>query len=385
MYAVLPKMSKLAGMISTDSWKPYFACYRLAYLLALPAFICIGAGYGQIDGFGESVKTNDASGKPSVADLDPDEIGSHFNLRDAFVGTNLTKKLVRTLNLHDHGDPPTTSRYQEAPFLLAEDRADFKEQGLPLPTVPPDTRTQYIVAPVFKTWEKCVTRQRISMLCVENNPIVAFAIAQSDNMCAEAGMVACNKEELPLDPVYHCSSPSKRFKASEGPDGPYEGLCGRIIKPPDDAVIKQLKDVMRRDGWTDDRFPTKELWLDVRDEGCIGSPQECIDQWSVIGLIGIVFAVLTELCILSAMVLDCQTDRSIRRAKMYAQIKAQLPPQRPEFVKVHPQKGSNQTDVNSPQGQSLRSAATTSDRKGLAIQDGTLGSSSGGHQRKGMV
>merc|ERR1712086_9568 len=150
---------------------------------------------------------------------------------------------------------------------------------------------------------------------------------------------ACRRKEPTMDPVYHCSSPTKVFKASENREGPYGGLCGRIIQPPDDPVIEQLLDIMRGEGWTDDRFPPTQLWIDVTDEQCIGSPDVCIGQWKLIGVIGIVCASLTGVCILATMVLDCQTDRQIRRAQMYAQIKAMIPPQRPEVMRVHPQGG----------------------------------------------
>jgi len=386
LYAVMPQMSRSAGMVSTDSWKPYLACYRLSYLFSLPAFLCLGLGYGQISSFGTSPSSSDGSQKPSISDLSADKVGQHFELRDAFVGTNLSQSLVRTLNLHEHGDPPKTSRYQQAEYLLPDEREDFQEQGIPMPTVPPDTRTQYLVAPVFMNWEKCVTRQRISTLCVENNPIVAWAIAQTESVCSELGMLTCKLEEPVIDPVYHCSTPSRMFKSSDNREGPYEGLCGRTIKPPDDPVIEQLLDIMRGEGWTDDRFPATPLWIDVSYEGCIGSPDECVSQWELVGLIGILFACLTGLCILITMVLDCQTDRQIRRARMWAQIKAMLPPQRPEITRVQPQGVGKRSEITPLQGESLRSTAMSSDKRGLAIQDGTLGSSTGGrHGKHGIV
>lgn len=389
LYAVIPRMSIDAGMVSTDLWKPYFACYRMAFLFSLPALICIGLGYGEISGFGSRTPSGgDPSGKPSIKDLKADQVGQHFELRDAFVGTNLTKSLVRTLNLHEHGDPKKTSRYQQSQYLLSEEREDYIDQGIPLPTVPPDTRTQFLVAPVFQSWEKCVTRQRISTLCVQNNPIVAWAIAQTDNLCAELGMVACHQAEPILDPVYHCSTPNGAFKASDNREGPYVGLCGRLVKPPDDPVIEQLLDIMRADGWSDDRFPPTPLWISVVHEKCIGSPDECLEQWNIIGLIGIVFSSLTGLCILATIVMDCQMDRHIRRARMYAQIKSLLPHQRPEIMRIQPQSvgRNNQSETVPLQQGSLRSLAASTDNQGMAIQDGTLGSSSGGpHGRHGMV
>lgn len=370
MYAVLPIMSKTAGMVATDSWKPYFACYRLSFLFAMPAFICIGLGPGQISSFGVSLSSG-TDKKPSIDDLRSDNPGQPFELRDAFVGTNLSKSLVRTLNLHEHGEgeSKTTSRYQQAEYLLSEEREDLIEQGIALPTVPPDTRTQYLVAPVFKKWEKCVTRQRISTLCVENNPIAAWAIAQQDNLCVELGMVACNPKEPILDPVYHCSEPNA-WRASSNKAGPYAGLCGRTRTPPDQAVIDQLLVIMRSEGWTDDAFPKNPIWIDVRSEACIGAEAKCQRDWELMGTIGIVFAVLTGFCILTTMVLDCQTDRQIRRAKYYAQIKAMLPPQRPQIQHVKPQglgKGKQKVEPVSPQSGSLRSLAGTTDTKGKAI------------------
>jgi hypothetical protein len=275
--------------------------------------------------------------------------------------------------LHTHGDPPKTSRYQEAEFLLAEEREDFRDQGIPFPTVPPDTRTQYFVAPVFKTWEKCVTRQRISTLCVQNNPIAAWAIAQTDNLCTELGSVACHRDEPVLDPVYHCSKGSGAFKASDNRDGPYEGLCGRLIKPPDDPVIEQFLDMMRAEGWTDDRFPQAPLWISVHSEECIGNPDECIAHWTIIGLIGIICATLTGVCILATMVLDCQTDRQIRRAQHYAQIKAMLPPQRPAVMRVK------------PQGVGGVYASEVAPLSPVSGQSMTMNSSGGPHGRHGMV
>lgn len=377
MYAVIPQMSRNAGMVSSDSWKPYFTCYRLSYLFAMPALICLGLGYGKISSFGTSPGSD-----TSIVDLKADRVGQHFILRDGFVGTNLTKSLVRTLNLHEHGDPPKTSRYQQAEYLLRDERQDFLEQGIEMPTLPPDTRTQYLIAPVFQNWEKCVTRQRISTLCVENNPIVAWAMAKTESLCGELGMLACKMEEPILDPVYHCSSADRMFKSSDNREGSYEGLCGRTIAPPDDPVIEQFLDIMRGEGWTDDRFPTQQLWIDVAYEECIGRPDECQSGWELVGLIGIILASLTGFCILATMVLDCQTDRQIRRARMWAQIKSKLPVHGPEVMRVQPQKTSygNQSEFAPLQGdQSLRSAATSSDKRGTAIQDGTLGSRSDRH------
>merc|ERR1711977_342371 len=184
-----------------------------------------------------------------------------------------------------------------------------------------------------------------------------------------------------------CSSPNQKFKASDNKEGPYKGLCGRLIKPPDNAVIEQYLEIMRGEGWTDDRFPTTQIWIDVSDEPCIGTPDQCTDRWKLVGVIGLVFAALTGLCIFATMVLDCQTDRQIRRAKQYAQIKAMLPPPRAEITRVQPQGlgSSQQTGTMSPNDGSLPNPQGTADRKGMAIQGSTLGSSSGGRKGHSMV
>lgn len=149
-------------------------------------------------------------------------------------------------------------------------------------------------------------------------------------------------------------------------------------------MIEQLLDIMRAEGWTDESFPKVPIWIDVRNEHCMSNPTECIKHWEQIGLIGIVFAVFTGVCILATVYYDCQTDRQVRRAQMYAQIKAMLPTHRPELVRVHPQ-GKDQLQLQSSQTGTLRSSAATSDRTGMAIQDGPLGGSGGGHRKQGIV
>jgi len=166
---------------------------------------------------------------------------------------------------------------------------------------------------------------------VQTNPIRAWAVAKVEDMCNGMSMVSCKPEEPVIDPTYHCGDPAQTFRASDKREGPYGGFCGRIITPPETEVFEELLRIMRGEGWMDASFPsieiTQNVFIDVRPSTCISQPNMCISEWQTIGIVGIVFAVVTGLCIMVPMMLDCHVDRQIRRARYYAEIKAMLPAQ----------------------------------------------------------
>merc|ERR1711971_4459 len=120
------------------------------------------------------------------------------------------------------------------------------------------------------------------------------------------GIVACTPPKPLLEPVYGCSDPDNAVKG---------GLCGRIVQPPFEGVIDELQALLLSDGWPEVSMPnSSSLWVDVQPDKCIAAPDDCLNQWSTIGIVGVVFALLTSLCIVVPAGLDCVTDYRIRSA-----------------------------------------------------------------------
>jgi len=310
--AVLPWLTVKVGMATNTlglDWKPYLICYRIAYFAAFPALVFLTIGYGRLEFFGT------AEGDPrqvSVSKLTKDS-GHYFESSDGFVALNLTRGIVETLHVAEHGEPDMRriSRFQNA--QLRVNKEPF--MNLPEPTVPPGRVATYVIAPVFVTWERCASQYRISSQCLQRNQVAGWAVAQTHSLCTSLRMLGCKPQEPQLQPVYRCST-----SAVYGSDvvGPISQLCGRVIYPPPFGVIDELKVLLVEAGWPTEFLPnTSHVWLDVASDVCIGNPAVCKQSWQRIGNIGAALSALTVLCFLIPATLDCIIDHRIRRALTY--------------------------------------------------------------------
>jgi len=313
MYTVLPVLAKKAGMAPSREgvdFKPYLVCYRLSLLVSIPALSCLALGYGTKAGFGEA---QGPPGEITVMDLDRVSL-NYFEVSDGFVALNLTKGIVETLRLTNHSaeEAPRRSRFRDAGLRI--NREPFSD--VPEPTEAPGALKLYRIAPVFAKWTACTTRYSISVACLQQNPVAGWAMSVTSSLCSDLYMVACRNPQPVLDPVYRCSSDSPVHGLNQ--TGPVTGLCGRVVQPPRDAVIDELSAVLLTEGWPQAALPnTTQVWLDVAPHNCIANSAACIAIWDLTGIFGIIFSVLTGLCILTPCALDCLVDRRIREARRF--------------------------------------------------------------------
>merc|ERR1719221_544808 len=182
-------------------------------------------GFGQRSAFGE------AAGPPGGLKLGElsNDYWSYFEASDGFVGLNLTKGVIETLDKTVHGDADSErrSRFRDAELRInTEPFADVPE-----PTEPPNMITAYRIAPIFAAYAPCVARYKISGSCLARNPVQGWAISETRSLCSDLRMVACKPPKPLLEPVYGCSDPGNAERV---------GLCGRIIQPPFEEVIDEL-------------------------------------------------------------------------------------------------------------------------------------------------
>lgn len=312
MYTVLPALAKKAGMAPTErgvDWKPYFVCYRLSYCTAIPAFVCLAFGTGAKAGFGTA---QGAPGQVSIGDLDRGSM-NYFEASDGFVGLNLTKGIIETLRIGNHGTnfASRSSRFRDAELRINTEAFSDEVE----PTVPPGAVKIYRVAPVFGKWSICAARFHMSVACLQQNPVVGWAISTTSSLCSSLYMVACKNPHPQLDPVYRCSTNpvyGSRHK------GPIAGLCGRVTSPPREGAVDELSAILLEQGWPQATLPNmSQVWLDVSPDDCIAHPASCISTWDLMGNLGLGFAAITALCIMAPCALDCMVDRRIREARRF--------------------------------------------------------------------
>lgn len=312
LYTLLPMLAKKAGMAPSEAgvdWKPYFFLYRISYLTAFPALALLSFGYGSKASFGQP---DGVAGEMLVQDLTPGTL-NYFDAADGFVALNLTKGITHTLGRMEHGDAVSlrSSHFRDAKLRInTEPYSDIPE-----PTIPPGALKLYRIAPVFSEWDICLTRYQISIACLKKNSLVGWAVAETKSICSTLGMVACKPPRPVLDPVYKCST-----EAVHGKDtvGPISGICGRVVETPESKAIDELSALLLSDGWPSFFVPnSSHVWLDVNSDECIAQPADCLQQWNTLGLIGILLAVVTVLCILVPAGLDCIVDRRIRESRKF--------------------------------------------------------------------
>jgi len=310
MFTFLPMLAERAGMSPFETgWKPYLVFYRCSYFMAVPALVCLAMGYGERSAFGESAGP---AGALTLGKLSND-YWNYFEASDGFVGLNLTKGVIETLDKTVHGDVESErkSRFRDAELRINTE--PFSD--VPEPTEPPNMLKAYRIAPIFASWAPCVARYRVSGACLQRNRVEGWALSETRSLCSDLRMVACKPPKPLLEPVYGCSDPDNAVHGgrSVGPIG--VGLCGRIIQPPFEGVIDELKALLLSDGWPEISIPNAtSLWVDVQPNKCIAAPDDCLNRWSTVGMVGVLFALLTSSCIVVPAALDCVTDYRIRSA-----------------------------------------------------------------------
>lgn len=308
-YVCMPTVSEKAGMFSkTSGWKPYMAIYRLAYIVAVPAFTCLALGMGGELGFGQKAATRFVANLDAVAD-----VSRYFEAKDGYVALNLTKGIVETAVRTQHGEKTNqrASRFRNAQLFV--NKEPFT--GIVEPTVPPGAIQMYAIAPIFSQWAECMTRYEISPTCLEQHFVVAWAIARENSICTGLKMVACNHIAPELKPVYRCSTEAVDGRASTGA---IQGLCGRVVLNPGKEIIDEFASLLVTDGWPRLHLPNiSQPWIDVTPDDCISHPDECQRTWRLLGNIGVAFSVLTLLCIIFPAVIDWQVDKRIREVRKF--------------------------------------------------------------------
>jgi hypothetical protein len=307
-------LSEKSGMHPhTAGWKTYLTCYRLSFLCAIPALIFYAVGFGSALAFGQA---DGEAGKLLIENVSVDK-NNYFEAVDGFVALNLTKGIIATVSRTDHGDAnsgPRRSRFRNAELLINKE----PYTGLTEPTRLPGIYQYYVIAPIFQKWEACETYYQISGNCLEQNPIVGWALAEGKSLCNDINLVACKTAVPELRPVYKCSSADKMYGREAM--GAVEGLCGRVLPPPavPEEVFDELSALFVVDGWPGSALPSpSQVWINVDEDACIDNPGGCMQIWDTCKLIAIIFTVVTVLCIAIPCCIDYQMDKRIREVKKY--------------------------------------------------------------------
>jgi len=307
----IPLLAKRAGMNALESgWKPYLVLWRISFVTAGIACVLQVQGSGEQNGFGLS------SGAPGDLKLEQlnNDFWNYFELKDGFVGLNLTKGVVETLAPGEHGVPAHRrfSRFRDAELSInKEPYSDNVE-----PTETPGMLSTYRIAPVFANWAPCVANYRISSRCLELNPVRAWAVSTSTSLCSRYKSVGCKPPKPFLEPVYQCSQ-AGGVRGIETTN-PVQGFCGHVAKAPPDGAIDELGALLLYDSWPKVSLPKPStLWLDVSPDSCINDPALCEASWSQLYLAGLAFQILTNIFILISAFCDCRVDYKIRKARYF--------------------------------------------------------------------
>ena len=83
------------------------------------------------------------------------------------------------------------------------------------------------------------------------------------------------------------------------------GLCGRIVELPEAAALDEFGAILLLDGWPAFSLPNAlYVWVNVYVDECISDPKACLTAWDSIGMVGVLFVLLTIICILVPAYLD---------------------------------------------------------------------------------
>lgn len=196
----LPVFAEHAGIGVFDAnWKPFAHFFRLAFLCAIPAviFITLGLG-GSVAGGGDVLMSaRTMKDMQAVADNDvPARVGDAFALDDGFIALNQTKALVETVFVSAMGTKKPQVRegvefekpthFVPVDFFQAEDPL-----APPPPPLPNDMIGMYVIAPIFESWQVCLTRAEMTNICMIDNNLLGFAYAEIETWCRWFKIMGC--------------------------------------------------------------------------------------------------------------------------------------------------------------------------------------------------
>ena len=102
-YFSLPKWAEMLGIGIVDAnWKPHAFFYRFSFFFAVPTFFLVYAGFGGQAAIGE-IKKGDLSYAKALApegkSLSDSNVGDFLVLGDGFVGLNVSRAIIETLDI----------------------------------------------------------------------------------------------------------------------------------------------------------------------------------------------------------------------------------------------------------------------------------------------
>eukprot|EP00747_Dinoflagellata_sp_TGD_P210770 gnl/TRDRNA2_/TRDRNA2_84025_c0_seq2.p1 gnl/TRDRNA2_/TRDRNA2_84025_c0~~gnl/TRDRNA2_/TRDRNA2_84025_c0_seq2.p1 ORF type:complete len:524 (+),score=57.51 gnl/TRDRNA2_/TRDRNA2_84025_c0_seq2:149-1720(+) len=306
MFTVIPALGERTGITyRLHGWKPYFVFWRASFLLAIPALLLLGAGFGRMSAFGSPIFARGGS----IAAVKGSTIG-YFEAVDGFVALNLTKGVIKTLGGHVTGEKEKRyTRFRDAKLRI--NKEPFSD--VPEPTVPPDAIATHVIAPIFAEWVPCVSRYRMSATCIERTPVIGWAYTHTWSLCSNLRSVACKSPAPVLEPLYQCSNNGGVYgsKTTE----PIGGLCGRATLPPPEDVLDEFRAIMKVEGWDDTSVPNATaVWVDVTEEQCINTPDSCLSNYVTLGALGALLSFFVVVLNIAAAVTDFVMDKRIRKA-----------------------------------------------------------------------
>merc|ERR1719443_2004008 len=309
--------------------------YRLSLFFFLPALLCVLYGYGRLYSMGNKAREHELG-------VRLDEVGSahgpgdYFRVVDGFVSTEQTRVMAFTRGLHAvrDGDELYEPEYKTQGIGGATNKSwsAEAEAGTTPPPKKPNLPTQYhqipppwltietkpftdvkhtiTLAPVFAEGENCLERPPpTNRVCYERNEILGFAVKSSPGFCRQIGPITCKVEwnVLQLRPSYGCNpeaqDPSKYPNVVTEFD---HGLCGRIILPQgiDLVLVSQALRRFKADGWKFPQDIQSIMFIDVSNDTCIAEEEQCREDYSNIGFVGVMSACVA----IALVVLSCGMD-----------------------------------------------------------------------------
>eukprot|EP00392_Amoebophrya_sp_AT5.2_P009102 g9130.t1 len=354
-YFSLPVFGERCGVGVFDAnWKPYIHLFRLSFFFSMPAFLFISLGFGASVENGAEIKgaTYQQILAASGDDLNL-VIGDYFVVEDMFVGLNLTKAIIKTLQPVPKSSSRGSTRPQERRGTTFEMPTQYSETEYfdakdalagPPPPPPTDVIGHYVFAPIFETWRTCITRYAVSSICMSENKLIGFVYSQSDSLCRRAGALSCLLEPKPkLNPSYRCRGAGAKLGLDAV--GEMMGLCGRVALPPSPILLDEVVYRHKQDGWTlgqtmachcpaDGDGTDMACPGDKKDTDCksmaplffinadyderIAKTKDLESTWLQFQLAGGFFGFLTVALITLTMLADCYVDRYLRAAAKYA-------------------------------------------------------------------
>jgi len=336
---LIPYVSEYFGLIPYQRYRSFLCFYRLAFFFKVPALVCVLFGYGRLYSMGTKAKEHDLGVRLEDVQqtMGP---GDYFRVVDGFVSLEQTRVMAYTRSLHSvrEGDEMWENEYSYTSLggingtndgRSWSETAEAESTAAPLspnlPTqyhqIPPpwltietksfdDIENTATVAPVFAEGENCLERPPpTNRVCYERNEILGFAVKSSPGFCRQIGSITCKVEwnVLQLRPSYGCNpeaqDPSKYPNVATEFD---HGLCGRIILPQgiDLVLVSQALRRFKADGWKFPQDIQSIMFIDVSNDTCIAEEEQCREDYSNIGFVGVMSACVA----IALVVLSCGMD-----------------------------------------------------------------------------